>query len=197
MLPRRETTSRWADICLYTGSERSEVDCLSTTDRGSLRQPGICWYASANLCQEVLVDIQELLITYGSAQKIRYQRASPVCCVRGLLTAATLDFLLCFDIELPGNGIEFVSFILYCCLQNHLLPGMSPLLFESQLYDSKETYLRLIFVFGNCIRICPNYFFIYPKPIFWYFLCLEGGFWAPVWNVLYVRFYRLLNWPGN
>lgn len=42
MLPRRETTSRWADICLYTGSERSEVDCLSTTDRGSLRQPGIC-----------------------------------------------------------------------------------------------------------------------------------------------------------
>lgn len=75
MLPRRETTSRWADICLYTGSERSEVDCLSTTDRGSLRQPGICWYASANLCQEVLVDIQELLITYGSAQKIQVPKS--------------------------------------------------------------------------------------------------------------------------
>lgn len=55
----------------------------------------------------------------GRAQhrRSRYQRASPVCCVRSLPTAATLNVLLCFDVELPENGIGFASFLLYCYLQ--------------------------------------------------------------------------------
>lgn len=53
--------------------------------------------------------------------------------------------------------------------------------FLSQLRNSKETYSRLTFVFGNCIRICPNYFCIYPKPICCYFTCSEGSSWVHIW----------------
>lgn len=89
---------------------------------------------------------KSFLLHMAQHRRYRYQRASPVCCVRGLLTAATLNFLLCFGIELPGNGIGFASFILYCCPQNHLLPGTSPLLFDSKERNIQDLFLCLVIV---------------------------------------------------
>lgn len=43
-------------------------------------------------------------------RRYRYQRASPVCCVKGSLTAVM--HVLCFDVELLENGIGFLFFTL-------------------------------------------------------------------------------------
>lgn len=58
---------------------------------------------------------QSCLVCMAQHRRYWYQRTSPVCCVRSLLTAATLNVLLCFDVELPE--MEF-----FCLFFTLLLP---------------------------------------------------------------------------
>lgn len=61
---------------------------------------GICWMPWANHCQELLAaDSPELLVRHSSEQKIQVPK-SFTCLLN----------VLCFDVELPENGIGVLFF---------------------------------------------------------------------------------------
>lgn len=152
MFPRHQTAFRWANVCLSAGSDSSGLGCVSTTDRGSLRLSGICDWHQQTAARRGWLMYQGCLL--GVAPKsltcLLCERFPTAAMLNNMFYALMLSFL---KLEL------FFSFLLYCYLQNHLLPRTSPLLFERQLHDSKEIYSRLILL-GICISICLMYFCI-------------------------------------
>lgn len=119
MFPWHQTAFRWASVCLSAGPDSSRLGYSSTTDRGSVRQLGICWWASARHCQEVLVDVPSCML--AMAQNNAGTRELYLFAVWEVSSQQPCSMFFC-ALMLSFLKMELVFFLLYCYLQNHLLP---------------------------------------------------------------------------